>query len=116
MFVLATQNGYLCRISWNLIKKHYCRGHNKIQHPTRIEERSGTQRDAHLRPAVEAMQIAKAHKCLEYDMFGIAPNPDPSHPIYGLYKFKQGFGGNIFHQLGCWDYPIDNDKYSYFAA
>lgn len=63
-----------------------------------------------------AMQIAKAHKCLEYDMFGIAPNPDPSHPMYGLYKFKQGFGGNIFHQLGCWDYPIDNDKYSYFAA
>ena len=43
-------------------------------------------------------------------------NPDTSHPMYGLYKFKQGFGGNIFHQLGCWDYPIDNDKYSYFAA
>ncbi|MGM9705988.1 MAG: lipid II:glycine glycyltransferase FemX [Prevotella sp.] len=63
-----------------------------------------------------AMQIAKSLKCLEYDMFGIAPNPAPSHPMYGLYKFKQGFGGNIFHQLGCWDYPIDNDKYNYFAA
>ena len=63
-----------------------------------------------------AMQISKARKCLEYDKFGIAPNPDTSHPMYGLYKFKQGFGGNIFHQLGCWDYPIDNDKYSYFAA
>ena len=64
----------------------------------------------------KAMQIAKANKCREYDMFGIAPNPDPSHPMYGLFKFKQGFGGNIFHQLGCWDYPIDAEKYSYFAA
>lgn len=64
----------------------------------------------------KAMQIAKANKCREYDVFGIAPNPDPSHPMHGLFKFKQGFGGNIFHQLGCWDYPIDAEKYSYFAA
>lgn len=63
-----------------------------------------------------AIQIAKARKCLEYDMFGIAPNPDPSHPMYGLYKFKQGFGGDIFHQLGCWDYPVDEKKYRYLAA
>lgn len=35
----------------------------------------------------QAIQIAKANKCLEYDMFGIAPNPDPSHPMYGLPLF-----------------------------
>ena len=64
----------------------------------------------------KAMQIAKAYKCREYDMFGVAPNPDPSHPMYGLFKFKQGFGGNMFHQLGCWDYPLDFDKYKYFSA
>ena len=43
-------------------------------------------------------------------------NADPSHPMYGLYKFKQVFGGDIFHQLGCWDYPIDNGEYQYLAA
>lgn len=64
----------------------------------------------------KAMQIAKAYKCREYDMFGVAPNPDPSHPMYGLFKFKQGFGGNMFHQLGCWDYPLNFDKYKYFSA
>lgn len=64
----------------------------------------------------KAMQIAKAHRCREYDMFGISPNADPSHPMYGLYKFKHGFGGEIFHQLGCWDYPIEDDKYRYFTA
>ncbi len=59
-----------------------------------------------------AIQIAKRHNCLEYDMFGIAPTPDPSHPMFGLYKFKQGFGGEIYHQLGCWDYPLNDEKYS----
>lgn len=64
----------------------------------------------------KAIQIAKANGCTEYDMFGIAPSADPSHPMYGLYKFKQGFGGNIFHQMGCWDYPLIEDKYSMFQA
>lgn len=64
----------------------------------------------------KAIQIAKENHCCEYDMFGIAPTANPSHPMYGLYKFKQGFGGEIFHQLGCWDYPIEKDKYNYFTA
>lgn len=61
-------------------------------------------------------RTAKRNKCREYDMFGITPNGDPSHPMHGLYKFKRGFGGEIFHQLGCWDYPIDDDKYKCLAA
>lgn len=64
----------------------------------------------------KAIQIAKANACTEYDFFGIAPTPDPSHPMYGLYKFKQGFGGQIFHQLGCWDYPLEEDKYTIFQS
>ena len=64
----------------------------------------------------KAMQIAKKCDCTEYDMFGVSPNPNPSHPMYGLYRFKQGFGGEIFHQLGCWDYPIYYEKYNYFVA
>ena len=64
----------------------------------------------------EAIRMAKACGCLEYDMFGIAPNPNPSHPMHGLYTFKHGFGGEIFHQLGCWDYPMDEEKYRYFTA
>lgn len=64
----------------------------------------------------EAIKQAKAMGCREYDMFGIAPNSNPAHPMYGLYKFKQGFGGNIFHQMGCWDYPLDADKYALLQA
>lgn len=64
----------------------------------------------------KAMQLAKAAGCTEYDLFGIAPNPDPEHPMYGLYKFKAGFGGEIFHQLGCWDYPLDFSQFDPFRA
>ncbi|MDD3038284.1 peptidoglycan bridge formation glycyltransferase FemA/FemB family protein [Bacteroides sp.] len=63
-----------------------------------------------------AMQLAKMNRCSEYDMFGIAPYADTSHPMYGLYKFKHGFGGEIYHQLGCWDYPFEEDKYQCFTA
>lgn len=64
----------------------------------------------------KAIQIAKTNACTEYDLFGVAPRPEPSHPMYGLYKFKQGFGGQIYHQLGCWDYPLEQEKYAVFQA
>ena len=64
----------------------------------------------------EAISIAKAAGCTEYDMFGVAPAPIPSHPLYGLYKFKVGFGGHIFHSMGCWDYPLNFDLYQQFNA
>ena len=62
----------------------------------------------------EAIKLSKEKGCTEYDMFGISPNPDESHPLYGLYKFKSGFGGDIFHSLGCWDYPLNAEKYNAF--
>lgn len=65
----------------------------------------------------EAMMRAKQKGCSEYDMFGVAPRPDPSHPLYGLYKFKSGFGGHLFHRMGCWDYPLKHSTYeSYLTA
>lgn len=59
-----------------------------------------------------AIKTAKAAGCIDYDMFGVAPTQDSSHPMHGLYRFKQGFGGSIYHQLGCWDYPIEKKGYS----
>ncbi|MDD4086594.1 MAG: peptidoglycan bridge formation glycyltransferase FemA/FemB family protein [Bacteroidales bacterium] len=64
----------------------------------------------------EAIQLAKAKGCTEYDMFGTSPTPDPTHPMYGLYKFKSGFGGSLFHGLGCWDYPLLQKPYDMYKA
>ncbi|MEG0655937.1 MAG: peptidoglycan bridge formation glycyltransferase FemA/FemB family protein, partial [Mucinivorans sp.] len=63
-----------------------------------------------------AIRIAKSYGCSEYDMFGVSPNADPSHPMYGLYKFKSGFGGQVFHQMGCWDYPLHDEKFAMLQA
>jgi lipid II:glycine glycyltransferase (peptidoglycan interpeptide bridge formation enzyme) len=59
----------------------------------------------------KAISRAKQLGCTEYDMFGISPTPDPAHPMYGLYRFKSGFGGEIFHRQGCWDYPLNEPLY-----
>jgi lipid II:glycine glycyltransferase (peptidoglycan interpeptide bridge formation enzyme) len=52
----------------------------------------------------QAMKDAKEAGCAEYDLFGIPPVKDPSHPMAGLYQFKTGFGGRIIHRPGSWDY------------
>ena len=59
----------------------------------------------------EAMERAKARGCVEYDMFGTSPKADASHPMYGLYRFKMGFGGKPLHRMGCWDFPLISDRY-----
>jgi lipid II:glycine glycyltransferase (peptidoglycan interpeptide bridge formation enzyme) len=53
----------------------------------------------------KAMQDAKAFGCTVYDLFGIPPDENPSHPMAGLYRFKTGFGGTIVRRPGSWDYP-----------
>ena len=63
---------------------------------------------------LKAMEDAKAFGCEEYDLFGIPPDEDPSHPMAGLYRFKTGFGGRIIHRPGSWDYPCRTMLYHLF--
>jgi len=63
---------------------------------------------------IRAMEDAKAYGCTQYDLFGIPPNEDPSHPMVGLYRFKTGFGGKIIHRAGGWDYPYWHIVYWFF--
>jgi lipid II:glycine glycyltransferase (peptidoglycan interpeptide bridge formation enzyme) len=51
-----------------------------------------------------AMRAAKDSGCLRYDLYGIPPADDPAHPMAGLYRFKTGFGGELLHYAGSWDY------------
>ena len=53
-----------------------------------------------------AMQDAKAYESKYYDMYGMPPADDPSHPMHGLYLFKTGFGGRNVHRTGSWDVPL----------
>jgi lipid II:glycine glycyltransferase (peptidoglycan interpeptide bridge formation enzyme) len=63
-----------------------------------------------------AMRAAKAAGCTRYDFFGIPPTADPEHPMAGLYRFKTGFGGEIAHRAGSWDYPLLSLSYACFRV
>jgi len=63
----------------------------------------------------KAMKDAKEMGCANYDLFGIPPDEDPNHPMAGLYRFKTGFGGQIIHRAGTWDYPYKPVIYSIFS-
>ncbi len=54
----------------------------------------------------QAIRDAKDANCNRYDFYGIPPVDDPSHPMYGLYRFKTGFGGSIVHRTGSVDLPL----------
>jgi lipid II:glycine glycyltransferase (peptidoglycan interpeptide bridge formation enzyme) len=64
----------------------------------------------------QAIQDAKESGCTEYDLFGIPPDDSPKHPMAGLYLFKTGFGGQIIHRPGSWDYPLDSLFTRFFWA
>ncbi len=56
----------------------------------------------------EAMRWARERGITYYDMVSI-PSPDElheDHPLYGVYRFKAGFGGEIKDFVGCLDLPV----------
>jgi len=59
-----------------------------------------------------AMLKASARGCVKYELGAVSPVDDPSHPFYGLYRFKTGFGGRIEYRSGSWDYPLKHDVYN----
>jgi hypothetical protein len=50
-----------------------------------------------------AMRAAADAGCRDYDLWGLPPASDPSHPWYGLWQFKTGFGGEMVSYCGAWD-------------
>jgi lipid II:glycine glycyltransferase (peptidoglycan interpeptide bridge formation enzyme) len=76
-----------------------------------------------------AIQWAKARACTRYDLWGIADtawaevdehpersavgvqSPDASPMPHGLYRFKQGFGGQVVRYAGAYDVVFSRTKY-----
>ena len=54
------------------------------------------------------MRWAKEHGLTHYDMVGVPKleDLDESSSLWGVYKFKEGFGGEISDSLGCYDLPV----------
>jgi peptidoglycan pentaglycine glycine transferase (the first glycine) len=52
----------------------------------------------------EAMKRAKAYGCTVYDLWGAPEVFDESDPMWGVYRFKEGLGGQVIRTVGAWDY------------
>lgn len=58
--------------------------------------------------AIQWRMIQDAHEvgAHTYDFRGISDSLDESEPLYGLLRFKLGFGGEACELIGEWDYPL----------
>ncbi len=53
----------------------------------------------------EAMRRAKAHGCQIYDLWGAPDDFNEQDRLWGVFRFKQGLGGEVIRTIGAWDYP-----------
>jgi peptidoglycan pentaglycine glycine transferase (the first glycine) len=76
----------------------------------------------------EAMRWAAARGCQEYDLWGVPDEEEDaleaqfsqrSDGLWGVYRFKRGFGGALMRSVGAWDYvysPVLYRLYQWYAS
>jgi peptidoglycan pentaglycine glycine transferase (the first glycine) len=75
-----------------------------------------------------AILWAKGRGCRTYDLWGIpdevGENPQAyaesdswgSGGLWGVYRFKQGFGGHVVRYVGAWDMPLSTAGHALYRA
>ncbi len=53
----------------------------------------------------EAMRLAKSHGCTQYDLWGAPDVFDDTDSMWGVFRFKEGLGGQVIRTPGALDYP-----------
>lgn len=73
-----------------------------------------------------AIRWSRARGCAQYDLWGIpdevGANPEAyTEPdswgeggLWGVYRFKQGFGGRVVRFTGAWDLPLSRPGYALY--
>lgn len=54
----------------------------------------------------EAIRWAKAQGCTTYDFWGAPDEFVESDRLWGVWRFKVGFSGQVVRHIGAWDYPV----------
>jgi lipid II:glycine glycyltransferase (peptidoglycan interpeptide bridge formation enzyme) len=62
-----------------------------------------------------AMQTAASLGCQVYDLWGAPDEFVESDPMWGVYRFKDGMGGQVVETLGAWDFVASRWKYSLYT-
>lgn len=63
----------------------------------------------------EAIRWAKDQGCEKYDMWGAPDEFDESDSLWGVYRFKRGFGGEVTLTIGAWDFPARPFSYAVYS-
>jgi peptidoglycan pentaglycine glycine transferase (the first glycine) len=63
----------------------------------------------------EAMKIAKSKGCDVYDLWGAPEVFDESDSMWGVYRFKEGLGGEVVRTLGAYDFAPNKLLYKLYA-
>ncbi len=63
----------------------------------------------------EAMKRAKANGCTAYDLWGAPETFDESDSMWGVYRFKEGLGGDVVRTLGAYDFAPSKLWYKLYA-
>lgn len=63
----------------------------------------------------EAMKRAKARGCSVYDLWGAPDEFDESDSMWGVFRFKEGLGGQVVRTLGAWDYAPNPFWYKMYS-
>ena len=64
----------------------------------------------------EAIRWAKGSGCTVYDFWGAPDRIDPADPMYGVYRFKEGFGARFIETQGAWDRPVRRSLYRAYST
>jgi lipid II:glycine glycyltransferase (peptidoglycan interpeptide bridge formation enzyme) len=63
----------------------------------------------------EALKRAKAKGCNVYDLWGAPDVFEDSDSMWGVYRFKEGLGGEVVRTLGAWDFAPNPFCYKMYS-
>jgi len=63
----------------------------------------------------ESIRWAKAQGCKIYDFWGAPTQFEEGDPLWGVWRFKDGFRGDVAWHVGAWDFPARPFWYNVYA-
>jgi lipid II:glycine glycyltransferase (peptidoglycan interpeptide bridge formation enzyme) len=63
-----------------------------------------------------AIGWAKAQGCGTYDFWGAPDEFVETDPLWGVWRFKEGFGGQVVRHIGAWDYAPSEALYRLYTV
>jgi lipid II:glycine glycyltransferase (peptidoglycan interpeptide bridge formation enzyme) len=63
----------------------------------------------------EAIRRAKTLGCRRYNLWGAPDEFDESDGLWGVFRFKEGFGGTVSRTIGAWDFTPNPMLYKIYT-